>query len=354
MIKHILFSIFVSVVLFTTNAAFGELTRVTPIVPKDLSDTEPVLFSPLRDNANTVLQKADPSTDLAPSKGTAKTRKANRGTVKPPDTVEEGRDRDEEIEGLKEQIEALKDQNALSQVIKNSTQTPTEAAKIQAMTVYAYIPGAIYTIDTAPDHFTDIFLQPGEEYRDVGAGDTARWIFSKSLSGDGASSQYHILVKPLQPGLSTNFAIYTNKHVYQIKARSVKNFYTPSISWTYPAEERDALIAMKNEQQRQEKLQANGKEPISPDKLNFKYKIKGDDYDWRPLRAMDDGAKTYIEMPPSMKSSEAPALFIVDSEGNLNIVNYRVSGTYFIVDRLFKEARLQLSEKEYIRIKKDN
>ena len=47
----------------------------------------------------------------------------------------------------------------------------------------------------------------------------------------------------------------------------------------------------------------------------------------------------YIQMPPAMKSSEAPAL-LVNAGSGTQMVNYRVKGNYYVVDRLVTAAIL--------------
>ena len=69
---------------------------------------------------------------------------------------------------------------------------------------------------------------------------------------------------------------------------------------------------------------------------------------WSPVRVFDDGSKTFIQFPPGLASSEAPALFIVSFQGNTQLVNYRVQGDYYIVDRLFDEAQLIVGEQDPI------
>ena len=71
-------------------------------------------------------------------------------------------------------------------------------------------------------------------------------------------------------------------------------------------------------------------------------------YLWTPVAVYNDGLKTYIEMPETMKSSEAPVLYVKNS-GKLLMVNYRLKGNMFIVDRLFDEAEMR-NGKEVIRI----
>jgi len=286
-----------------------------------------------------------------PAKKKAHSRKADKAVITDKTVIDENGL--QPADALQNRVQALKDQLTLEQHIHRSTQNAADAVNMQATVLFNYVKGSIYSIDTAPDHFTDVAMQDGEEIRDFASGDTARWVFARSTSGDGDRAQSHLMVKPVQAGLATNFTIYTNRHVYFVKARSTMSFYMPAVAWLYPAEEREALIAIKQENRKVDDMRANGPAPITPEKLNFNYSIKGDKYDWRPVRVLDDGQKTYIAMPPTMGSSEAPALFIVDESGELNLVNYRVSGNYYVVDRLFKEARLQLSEKEFIRIKRD-
>lgn len=57
-------------------------------------------------------------------------------------------------------------------------------------------------------------------------------------------------------------------------------------------------------------------------------------------------------MSPEMKNTEAPALFIKDGD-DLNLVNYRVKGDYYVVDRLFDVAELRSGKDEKVIVKKD-
>ena len=78
---------------------------------------------------------------------------------------------------------------------------------------------------------------------------------------------------------------------------------------------------------------------VDPAQLNFAYTIAGPNVPWKPIRAFDDGSHVYIQMPAGMKSSEAPALLINAGSGT-QMVNYRVEGNYYVVDRLFSDAIL--------------
>jgi len=79
--------------------------------------------------------------------------------------------------------------------------------------------------------------------------------------------------------------------------------------------------------------------------IRFRYAITGDAPPWRPLRAFDDTSKVYIEFPERIDQGEAPPLFVVGPEGDSELVNYRVRGNYYVVDRLFAAAELRLGQK---------
>ena len=49
-------------------------------------------------------------------------------------------------------------------------------------------------------------------------------------------------------------------------------------------------------------------------------------------------------MPAGLAQSEAPPLFIAARDGRPELVNYRLRGSYYIVDRLFTIAELRLGE----------
>ncbi|KAK0302492.1 hypothetical protein LTR94_038836, partial [Friedmanniomyces endolithicus] len=64
------------------------------------------------------------------------------------------------------------------------------------------------------------------------------------------------------------------------------------------------------------------------------------------MRAFDDGQRTYVEFPASLGSSEAPPLFLVGRDGKAELVNYRLNGRFYIVDRIFDAAELRLGLKK--------
>lgn len=218
---------------------------------------------------------------------------------------------------------------------------PSSAGYIHAVQVYPWTEGVLYRLFAAPERVTDIALQAGETVTSVAAGDTVRWTVGDTTSGSGEAKRVHILVKPFAPGLKTNLVITTDRRAYHLQLESTPATAMVAISWTYP---QDELIALKRQQQT-----AAAATPIaaglSVESLNFNYAISGDHPAWRPLRAFDDGRQTYIEFAPSIAVGEAPPLFVIGADGQAQLVNYRVAGRYYVVDRLFGAAELRLGEK---------
>jgi P-type conjugative transfer protein TrbG len=245
----------------------------------------------------------------------------------------------------------VQDRRIVDTAIRDATRRPGNSVNSEGKTVYAYSPDAIYTLYGAPGHVIDIQLQPGEKLSGpVIAGDTVRWVVGTSISRNGTGTVTHVLVKPIQSGIETNFIITTDRRSYHLFARSLSRHFLPTVSWTYPHDEMAKLDAYNPEGQSSVDMLAAGE--ISPDRLNFKYRIKPDNkYSWTPVRVFDDGTKTYVQMSPDMKNTEAPVLFIKGKEG-LDLVNYRIKGDYYVVDRLFEEGEMRCGKDEIVRIRR--
>jgi type IV secretion system protein VirB9 len=229
-----------------------------------------------------------------------------------------------------------------------ATLEPAIGGYLNAVQVYPFSEGTIYHVLTAPERVTDIALQPGEVLGSVAAGDTVRWVVGDTISGSGDTKRTHILVKPFTAGLSTNVVITSDRRTYHLALTSTARTAMSALSWIYP---QDQLIALKAaaEQARAAQPVASG---LQIEQLHFDYAISGDQPAWRPLRAFDDGQQTFIEFPANLGVGEAPPLFLVDPKGTASLVNYRVQGRYYVVDRLFAvaELRLGLKHQDVVRI----
>jgi type IV secretion system protein VirB9 len=222
----------------------------------------------------------------------------------------------------------------VAQINQAAIRGPGDASLVGALHEFAYERGALYAIQASPQRITDIALEPGESLLSVSAGDTTRWIVGDARSGTGPGSQAHVLVKPNAANLSTNLVIMTDRRVYHVELKSVSGPAMAAVSWRYPA---DMMLANNPAPP----ASPPPPPPFSPEQLNLRYRIDGDKPDWRPLAAFDDGSQVFIEMPEKIRTMEAPPLFVIGDEG-AELVNYRVQGKYYVVDRLFNKAELRL------------
>jgi type IV secretion system protein VirB9 len=216
---------------------------------------------------------------------------------------------------------------------------PVKDGYINAIQVYPYTKGALYQLYAAPNQVTDIALETGEKLVSVSAGDTVRWVVGDTTSGEGKGAQVHILVKPIGPELETNLVIATDRRTYHLEMHSSDKTYMASVSWTYPASELIALKKRRAEADVAETVVADT--GIDIEKIRFRYRIEGD-APWRPRQVFDDGTKVYIQFPSGLAQGEAPPLFVIGPDAKPALVNYRVRGTTYIVDRLFAAAELRL------------
>lgn len=212
---------------------------------------------------------------------------------------------------------------------------PRRDGYFNAVQVFSYSPGALYQVYASPGQVTDIGLEPGERLIGSGpiaAGDTVRWIIGDTESGAADAAQVHVLVKPTRPDIDTNLIINTDRRTYHLELRSREEAYMPAVSWFYPEDSRRA------------RRPAAPAIPAMPDPahIRFRYAIQGDSPPWRPLRAVDDGRKVFIEFPRGIGQGEMPPLLVLGPEGEAELVNYRVYGNLIIVDRLFAAAELRL------------
>ena len=221
---------------------------------------------------------------------------------------------------------------------------------VNAAQIYPFRAGAIYHVVTAPERVTDIALQPGEGLIAVASGDTVRWVIGDTTSGTGDQQRTHVLVKPFSAGLATNLVITTDRRSYHIALSATPETAMASLSWTYPE---DALLALKRTAALAEAA-APVAAGIDVEAFHFNYTVSGDRPTWRPLRAFDDGRQTFIEFPASLAVVEAPPIFLLGPKGEAQLVNFRVKGRFYIVDRIFDVAELRLGTKnqQIVRIRR--
>lgn len=220
----------------------------------------------------------------------------------------------------------------------------------QGYVIYPYAE-VIPIIRCRPMAVTDIALQPGESIMGIHAGDTIRWLFSPSQSMKNGQPVAHIVVKPSKPGISTNLLVHTDRRTYNIDlTASEKEQYIRGVAFSYPTNDLTPLF-VKDSKKRDLPLEDSPGFGFNLDGFYTRYKIVDKQkVDWRPDAVFDDGVKTYIKMPA--RFSETPAFYIL-LDRKESLVNYRVKGRYYVVDRLFDRAYLKVGNKKVVIIRED-
>ena len=196
-------------------------------------------------------------------------------------------------------------------------------------------------ISCAPLHVCTIILQEGEAITSMSLGDTVRWLAQQSVAGEKPV----IVVKPTQPGISTNLVVTTDAgRIYYMHLLADAKEYTPIVSFYDPAEmmqeEQSAIFAARSAAaKRAEQTIASFKPGFDPAKLDFSYICKGNNSRLLPSRVFASETHTYFQMPAEMKSQDAPAIFALRGE-TTELVNMRVKGDYYVVDG--KPAKMKL------------
>jgi type IV secretion system protein VirB9 len=224
---------------------------------------------------------------------------------------------------------------------------PDREGYFNAIMTYDFAEGALFQIYAAPLRLTAIQLEPGE--RIVGkpaAGDTIRWIMGVGRSGSDAAEQQHLYVKPTRSGLTTTMVINTDRRTYYLELHSFDETYMAAVRWRYPQEE--VASAESSAAQKDALARMTTATHLDLEALNFSYRVsveKGTPL-WTPTQVFDDGKKTLIRFPGAMLTREAPALFVLSTADDVELVNYRVKNDYYVVDRLLDRAELRIGQKE--------
>lgn len=204
----------------------------------------------------------------------------------------------------------------------------------------------------------DVELQPGEQVNSINVGDSARWLIEPAVSSSGGGEIQHLIIKPMDVGLSTSLVVTTDRRTYHMRLISHRTQFMPRVAFQYPDDvtakwqalkEHNAIVRAENTVA----VPGGGAAgaagtPGRPaaeylSNLSFGYNIKGKAR-WKPVRVFNDGVKTIIEMPRVMAQTEAPSLLVIrrggkpSNEKDTSLVNYRVQGDRYIVDQVFNEA----------------
>lgn len=214
-----------------------------------------------------------------------------------------------------------------------------------------------------PLHLCDIELQAGEDIQGVVIGDSERWNDGDQgipivYSGVSPNMKPHLVLKPSQSGLDTSLMVTTSKRTYMLRLKSAQNGYVARVGFYYPQDITETFSQNKDKLKMPNTTNTIATNPdinmplVNLSKVNYSYTIGSGDYDWRPTHIFDDGVSVYIQFPPNVMSNSLPGLCVLvdgdDSEQRCELVNFRFNDNFYIVDKLFKSAKLVNGYGDYV------
>ena len=242
--------------------------------------------------------------------------------------------------------ETAREAVALSAKLTNEQNNPVPGP--DGRVVYTFGVGQP-TLVATPLRVSSIELQAGEKILgEPQIGDSVRWVVTPLSSGSGDAATPILVVKPKVTGLDTTMIVATDRRTYYLRLVSKPGEYISRVAFLYPDDQPLQWKLFLEQQAKEHKdhveasrISQTGNAAV--DKLYFDYtfKVKSGADSIKPVRVLDDGEKTYIEMPSVTAFQELPTLVVEGPEGN-EMVNFRVKGTTFVVDRLFVKAALLL------------
>ncbi|WP_421936122.1 TrbG/VirB9 family P-type conjugative transfer protein [Phenylobacterium sp.] len=228
---------------------------------------------------------------------------------------------------------------AIAAANASALETSRSRAFVGGVQVFAYDPGRVYEVWTAPLRVTTLTLSPGEALISKAAGDTVRWQIGETQSGEGSSQRVHVMIKPLQRGLETNLVLATSQRVYHLQLRSgAPDTFNAAIAWDV-----GAVLDSPTAAERAPPTQLVT--PQGPLDAGFRIAPKGRRPAWTPTAVVTDGVRTFLTFPPGVTAAETPALFAVAPDGTSQLVNYRQQGGLWVVDRVLDAAELRVGGK---------
>jgi type IV secretion system protein VirB9 len=253
---------------------------------------------------------------------------------------------------------------------RKAVRTASEGRFMNASLVQPFTDNMIYEVKVQVGRLTTIRLEPGEDITSLEASDSSTLQFATSQVGRGSTLSHVIVLKPSAEFETNNLQIVTTRRLYLIDlvmADPGSEAYHRMVQWSYPTIRlpieplQPMMTASAVAQYGAAQAQAPaGYQPEMPQlasaapgstprparlwDLNFGYVVSGPDVPWKPITVYDDGAKTVIRFSPEILARKAPALFVIDLEGAVEAVNYRVRGSSYVVDGLFDRAALQLGQ----------
>ncbi len=223
----------------------------------------------------------------------------------------------------------------------NSGVEPVALPGDSRLVVFPYSADQIFRVLTAPLKVTTIEFAPDEQIvGDPAWGENIRWSFET----DGAN---HLYVKPSGPGLVNTLSVNTNKRSYEFTLVSSPLggiFYQKvrfRVQEPFGARAKTRAERGAGAAEREPATPAPDAVAVSPDKLNFDYRVDGSAA-FKPETVFDDGTAIWMRIP---RGADWPVALYKDGSDYV-VANFIRRGEFLVMQRLADEIALRSGDTE--------
>ncbi|WP_336293857.1 P-type conjugative transfer protein VirB9 [Bartonella sp. CB169] len=201
--------------------------------------------------------------------------------------------------------------SSLYTVPAQALKTPSNSQYDHRIRYVTYNVADVVQIETVLGVATHIILEEGEQYITHAFGDSDAYAF--------AHKGRHIFIKPKAEFANTNLIIVTDKRSYKFRLlfRNDRAGATYELAFHYPD------ISAQKLEESSKNLEVERGFYKGFKGYNLSYTMSGDK-DIAPINAWDNGRITYFKFTANM---DMPAIYVVDAEGNENLIPRTVVGS---------------------------
>lgn len=212
-----------------------------------------------------------------------------------------------------------------------SAQLPRFLGSERKFRSFVYNPNELYRYFGHYTYQGFIEFEAGELINTISMGNPTLWLVE--------TLDNRLFLKPVgEDNSETNMTVLTNKRVYhfELVAKEAKGISDKDlifvVKFSYPDEKDKNIVEF------QRAIPSDEPDLRDLSVYNFNYQYTGEK-SIAPSKVFDDGVFTYFQF--LSKNSEVPAIYSVDSEGYESLVNFRVAGTYIIVEKVAPQYTLR-------------
>ena len=202
--------------------------------------------------------------------------------------------------------------------------------------VLPYEPDQVVKLHGRAGIQSTIEFAPDERIENVAVGDSSAWQVTPNRRAS------LLFLKPLAGASRTNMTVVTDRRTYMFDLVAAPRSGVPIYALRFKYDDLGPVApAAGTEAAVQNKVELAHVPPVTPDRLNFGWKMKGTGR-LLPARAFDDGASLYLSWS---RETPLPAILTMSEESREGPLDYRVAGDYVVVTPIPSNILLRYGRK---------